>query len=93
MVPEDFTPMVNPSGNMQLNGITDRELAEIFEIKAKHSPTVFNFNPQPIQNTGSSPAIYNNVTFNWNGIEGLQIAQRLIAFLINPEEKAKAQGQ
>jgi hypothetical protein len=86
--------MINPSGSVQLNGITDKELAEIFEIKAKHPPTVFSFNPQQIQNAGSAnQAIYNNVLFTWMGIEGLQIAQRLIAFLINPQEKEKAQGQ
>lgn len=86
--------MINPSGSVTLNGITDDELAHFLEIKAKNPPTVFGFNPAALQtqNNGQQ-SWYNNATFSFNGDKGLIVAQELISFLLKKDEKAKAQGQ
>ena len=90
--------MINPSGSISLSGITDAELAEIFEIKAKHAGPVFNFNPQQIQVTNvntsqGTQSLNNNVVFSWSGEQGLEIVRGILSFLLKIDEKAKAQGQ
>jgi hypothetical protein len=86
--------MINPSGSVTVNGITDNELAEIIEIKAKHAPNVFGFNPQQLQPTNNGQqTIYNNAVFSWNGEQGLAVVQEVILFLLKKDEKAKAEGQ
>jgi hypothetical protein len=93
--------MFTPSGSLVVNGITDPEMPEIFEIKAKHDPTIFNFNPQQIQTIPpqilpggqKTPARYNNVVFTWSEEQGLRVVQDVIALLLKTGEKAKVQGQ
>jgi len=92
--------MLNPSGSVTINGITDTELAEIIEIKAKHHAQNqnFTFNPQQLSvgniNTPQGvQSFYNNATFSWNGETGLTIMQEIITFLLNKDVKAQAQGQ
>lgn len=86
--------MFNPSGSVTVNGITDRELAEILEIKSKTTPNIFSFNPQALQPASNGQqSWYNAATFNWNTEQGFIIVQEIIAFLLKKDEKAKAQGQ
>lgn len=40
--------MINPTGNLVLNGITDAELVKILEVKMRHEHSL-NFNPQQMQ--------------------------------------------
>src|SRR5580693_8467605 len=40
--------MINPTGNLVLNGITDAELVKILEVKMRHEHSL-NFNPQQLQ--------------------------------------------
>lgn len=91
--------MINGSGEVTINGITDNELAEILEIKAKnsHAPT-FSFNPQTMSQANiNTPqgvqSYYNNAQFRFNGEQGLKVVQEIVNFLLTGTEKAKAQGQ
>jgi hypothetical protein len=45
--------MLNPNGNLVLNGIQDAELVKILEVKMRHESSL-NFNPQQMQ-VGSVP--------------------------------------
>jgi hypothetical protein len=45
--------MINPTGNLVLNGITDAELVKILEVKMRHEHSL-NFNPQQMQPTFTS---------------------------------------
>jgi hypothetical protein len=85
--------MVNVSGTMTLNGITDPELVKILEVKIKHEKSFFfqpnQLQPQPAQ--GPNPNYYNNVYFNWNNVDGLEAAHEVISFLLNKAEKAQGQ--
>lgn len=86
--------MFNPSGSVTVNGITDNELAEILEMKAKQAPSTFNFNPQQLQQQfQNGQTIYANATFSWSGEVGLQVVNNLLEMLLKKDEKAKAQGQ
>jgi hypothetical protein len=85
--------MINPNGNIVLNGITDQEMVRIWEFKAKN-PNAFNFNPQQFQVTPHpGGGYYSNVTFHWNGEVGLQVMHQIISYLLKKEEKAEAAGQ
>ena len=92
--------MINSSGSVTINGITDTELAEILEIKAKHlgQGEVFSFSPQTMrQGNINTPqgvqSFYNDAQFSFTGDMGLKVIQEIVAFLLNENEKAKAQGQ
>jgi hypothetical protein len=85
--------MTNPSGNITINGITDREMVRIWEFKAQKG-SAFNFNPQQFTASGTpSGQVYSNVTFTWNGEAGLQVMHEIIGYLLKKEEKAEAVGQ
>jgi hypothetical protein len=85
--------MINPSGNIILNGITDREMVKIWEFKAKNEG-VFNFNPQQFQIVSNQGHSYNNnVAFNWTGEAGLKVMHEIIGYLLKKEERAEAVGQ
>jgi len=96
--------MTNVTGSITLNGVTDAEMARIWETKAKHG-NKFNFVPgfQPVppqpQRPGYPPqpqqhhpevVTYNNVTFVWNDAEGLAIVHEVISYLLRKEEKTEA---
>jgi hypothetical protein len=86
--------MVNPTGTLVLNGITDRELAYILEVKAREA-NAFHFNPQTLQ-AMPNPAQqthYNNALFTWNSEKSLELVHGIIGHLLKKEEKAKAVGQ
>jgi hypothetical protein len=86
--------MVNPTGSLTINGITDVELAHILEVKAKHEGA-FHFNPQalqPIPNAQNQTA-YNNAMFTWNSEKSLELVHGIIGHLLKKEEQAKAVGQ
>lgn len=92
--------MINASGSVTINGITDSELAEILEIKAKHvgQGQIFSFNPQTMNqaNVNTSQGLqsfYNNAQFGFSGEQGLKVVQEILNFLLTGAEKTKAQGQ
>lgn len=86
--------MINPSGSVTLNGITDTELAHMLEVKSKTSPNVFSFNPAALQAQSNGQAsYYNSATFTFHTDQGLVVAEELISFLLKKDDKAKAQGQ
>jgi len=89
--------MINISGHITLNGITDKELAKIWEVKARNEKS-FLFQPNQMQPVGPpNPNIpepyYNNVIFNWTGEAGLAIVHEVLTFLLKKEEKAQAVAQ
>jgi hypothetical protein len=98
--------MINPTGNLVLNGITDAELVKILEVKIRHE-NFLHFNPQqiqPFQGTPPQPGrpqpqpqhgkqAYNNVVLAWTTENGLEAVQEIVHFLLRKEEAAKAAGQ
>lgn len=81
--------MVNPTGNIVLNGITDRELAKIWEFKARNEKS-FLFAPGQMQsiNAPQGEPYYNNIHFTFSSEAGLSIVQEVVTFLLKKEEKA-----
>jgi hypothetical protein len=85
--------MVNPTGNVLVNGITDEELVKILEIKIKHERSL-TFTPQQLQPVAAStqpnqpqhPSYYNNANFGWQGQEGLEAVHSIISMLLKKEE-------
>jgi len=78
------------SGSVTINGITDRELLTLMEVKVHHEPHL-GFNPQQMQPQqaqveGKPVPIYNNVILTWNGRPGLDAVKDLLHKL-TPEEK------
>jgi len=85
--------MVNPTGQITLNGITDKELVKIWEVKARDEKA-FLFQPNQMQPTSlNNQPCYNNVVFNWTGEAGLLIVHEVLTFLLKKEEKAEAVTQ
>lgn len=85
--------MHNTTGSITINGITDKELVKILEIKIKHEGK-FNFNPQQLQPNGQRPqgqeTVYNNASFNWNSEQGLAAVHEVISYLLKKEERREA---
>lgn len=81
--------MVNPSGQITLNGITDKELAKIWEFKARNEKS-FTFQPNQMQPSGNQQGepFYNNVLFHFSSEAGLSIVNEVLQFLLKKEEKA-----
>jgi len=90
--------MVNPNGSLVLNGISDKELVKILEVKIQHENSL-TFNPQQLGTVnanvgGKSVPTYNNVVLGWAQENGLEAVQEIVHFLLRKEEeKAKVQGQ
>ncbi len=85
--------MINPSGNITLNGITDKEMVRIWEFKAKNEGA-FTFNPQQFQVISNQGTAYNNnVAFHWSGEVGLQVMHEIVGYLLKKEGKAEGIGQ
>lgn len=85
--------MINASGSIIINGITDKEMVRIWEFKAQHG-NAFSFNPQQIQTVpNQGTPYYNNVVFQWNGESGLKVMHEILSYLLKKEEKAEAVGQ
>jgi len=96
--------MSNVNGSITLNGVTDAEMARIWEMKAKHG-SKFNFVPgftpnppvprpgQPYQQQQQQqhqPVTYSNVMFTWSDPAGLSIVHEVITYLLKKEEKTEA---
>lgn len=72
------------SGSVTINGINDKELIIVLEVKERHEGKM-GFNPQQMQaaNTAGNPLkqIYNNVILTWQehvGLDGVkEILHRL----------------
>ena len=76
------------TGSITLNGVTDAEMAKVFELKAKHG-TALHFNPQPVQPiTNSNPPAYNNVQFSWNTADGFHLVHEVVSVLTKKEAAA-----
>jgi len=84
--------MINSSGSITLNGITDPEMVRIWEFKSRHGHA-FNFNPQQFQAVGNQGGVYyNNVAFTWGGEAGLNVMHEILGYLLKKEERAEAVG-
>lgn len=83
------------TGSITLNGISDNELAKIWELKAKHEGK-FNFQPNALQpvyqnnNQQLPTGKYNNVIFNWPDDVGLKIVHEVIEYILKKDEHAIA---
>lgn len=78
------------SGYVTLNSLDDREMAVVFEFKARHEG-VFSFDPKQmnsvnIAGAGNKPKIaYNNIILSWHTIEGLKLVIQLVERLQQPQ--------
>jgi hypothetical protein len=83
------------TGSITLNGISDKELAKIWELKAKHEGK-FNFQPNAMQpvylnnNPQQPTGKYNNVTFTWQEDAGLKVVHEVIEYILKKDEQAIA---
>jgi len=80
------------SGTITLNGISDKELARIWELKAKHEGK-FNFQPNVLQpilqgNQQMATGRYNNVVFTWPDDQGLKIVHEVIEYILKMHEQS-----
>ncbi len=84
------------TGQITLNGISDKEMVRIWEYKAKDG-NKFTFQPnqlQPVNNQQQQfTGIYNNVIFSWRDDEGLKIVHEILGFLLKKEQQATAANQ
>ena len=85
--------MVGCTGTITLNGITDKELVKILEIKIRHEGQ-FHFNPQQLQpvpnRQQNQETVYNNAYFSWSAEPGLQAVHEVIGYLLKKEERKEA---
>jgi hypothetical protein len=92
---KDNRIMTNFSGSITVNGITDKELVKILEIKMKHEGQFF-FNPQQLQVTNVSrpglpqESVYNNAVFTWGSEAGLDAVYQIMGYLLKKEERQQA---
>jgi hypothetical protein len=87
--------MVNFTGTIAVNGISDKELVKILEIKLRHEGK-FQFNPQQLQVAnypGQPGSFYNNAIFSWTNEGGLQAVYEIMAYLLKKEEPAQSGAQ
>lgn len=75
------------SGNVQVNGLSDSELGQVWRIKAKHedslSFTANQLQPLPRQ---SGEQFYNNAIFAWSNEDGLEAVREVINLILKKEE-------
>lgn len=73
------------TGSITLNGVSDAEMAKVFELKAKHGPALL-FNPQHVQPiVNSNPPAYNNVQFSWSTADGFHLVHEVVSALAKKE--------
>lgn len=89
--------MINLNGSLTLNGLSDKDLVKLLEIKIHHEKSL-SFNPQQMQltsfQTQQGPLqVYNNVVLSWSNEQGLEAVQQIVHTLLRKEEEAKAVGQ
>lgn len=70
------------SGQITLNGISDPQVAKVFEFKTAHEGQfVVSFNSQPIQQ-GNQPPTYNSFNISWANDAGLKLVLELVGSLL-----------
>jgi hypothetical protein len=82
-------------GQITLNGISDSELAKIWEFKAKDGDK-FSFLPnqmQPVMQNNTQTGKYNNVAFHWTDGEGLRVVHEIMTYLLKKDENTTAVNQ
>jgi hypothetical protein len=89
--------VINMNGSLILNGLTDKDLVKLLDIKIRHEKSL-NFNPQQMQLTNmqtqtGQQQVYNNVVLGWSNEQGLEGVQEIVRTLLKKEETAKAVGQ
>jgi hypothetical protein len=89
--------VINMNGSLTLNGLTDKDLVKLLDIKIRHEQSL-NFNPQQMQLTNIQTQtgvqqVYNNVVLAWSNERGLEAVQEIVRNLLKKEEAAKAVGQ
>jgi len=89
--------VINMNGSLTLNGLTDKDLVKLLDIKIRHEKSL-NFNPQQMQLTNiqtqaGQQQVYNNVVLGWANEQGLEGVQEIVHTLLKKEEAAKAVGQ
>jgi hypothetical protein len=83
--------MQSPNGSVTVNGINDRELVRILEIKVRHEQSL-TFNPQQLQPIAGQqgqpiqPQHYNNAIFTWKNEDGLEGLREIVVMLLKKEE-------
>ncbi len=91
--------MVTMTGNLVLDGVSDKELVKILEVKVHHER--LEFNPQQMQigyqqeapRSSRQPIqkqIYNNVVLQWKDEEGLKAIQEIVRLVQKKDEKSKS---
>lgn len=79
------------TGSVIINGVNDKDLVKILDVKIKHETTLM-FNPQQMQvlTQGNPPRqFYNNVNLNWQNEDGLEAVHQIISILLKKEELAE----
>ena len=81
--------MVNCTGTITVNGITDRELIQILESKMRNEGKV-NFSPSAlqIQNKPGQETAYNNAILVWTNEDGFRAVHEIIGVLLNNKQAA-----
>jgi hypothetical protein len=85
--------MVNCTGTITLNGVTDRELIQILESKMRNEGK-FNFSPSAlqIQSKPGQETAYNNAILVWTSEDGLKAVNEIIGVLLNKHGLPKVAG-
>ncbi len=69
------------NGSLTMNGVSDRDLVIILEVKERHEDKLV-FMPQQIQNTPAQPnqtkQLYNNVIVTWKDRTGLEAVMEIL---------------
>jgi hypothetical protein len=83
--------MVNCTGTITLNGVTDRELIQILESKMKNEGK-FSFSPSAlqIQNKPNQETAYNNAILVWASEDGLKAVHEIIGLLLKKQASPKS---
>jgi hypothetical protein len=79
------------TGTVVINGVNDKDLVKILDIKIKHETSVF-FNPQQLQaiSQGNPPQqVYNNVVLNWQNEDGMEAVHQIISTLLKKEQRVE----
>ncbi|HEX9224842.1 MAG TPA: hypothetical protein VF860_16035 [Candidatus Acidoferrales bacterium] len=85
------------TGQVVINGVNDKDLVKILEVKIKHERSL-QLNPQQLQVVGTSQPnvmVYNNVVLGWQNEDGLEAVHSIISILLKKgehTEKAAAGG-
>jgi hypothetical protein len=82
------------TGNVTINGISDKELVKILEVKMKHERSI-TFNPQQLQAIGTNQPgqqLYNNVVLAWQNEDGMEAVHKIISLLLKKEERSEGKA-